>query len=77
MEGKKTVGGVFLFALSFSRSLTHLSQGSAVTCEVGQHSLSSQITVHDSCANPSVSRNHGRVSRHFPGYRALSRRGLR
>lgn len=73
---KKTVGGIFLFALSFSRSLTHLRQGSAVTYEVGQLILSGQRTVHESCANPSVSMNYGRVSRHFPGYRAPSRREL-
>lgn len=74
--GEKTVGGIFLFALSFSHSLTHLRQGSAVTYEVGQLILSGQRTVHDSCANPSVSMNYGRVSRHFPGYRAPSRREL-
>ncbi len=54
-------------------SLTHLRQGSAVTYEIGQLSLSGQRMVHDSCANPSVSTSYGRVSRHFPGYGAPSR----
>lgn len=76
LMGEKTVGGIFLFTLSFSHSLTHLRQGSAVTYEVGQLSLSGQRTVHDSCANPSVSMSYGRVSRHFPGYGAPSRREL-
>ncbi len=76
LMGEKTVGGIFLFTLSFSRSLTHLRQGSAVTYEVGQLSLSGQRTVHNSCANPSVSTSYGRVSRHFPGYGAPSRREL-